>query len=121
VVLVFATCFCALLAYQSHTTEDPFAKIVAAGLGGIIVVFITPYWTLYRGQAPAWLAILVIAAVDLSVMMINGKANEALNHAHWYNFWYISLFSIPGCYKLWSACLDARERSVLAETSSEKS
>jgi hypothetical protein len=121
-VLIFATFFCVLLGVQSQVTRDEFAQVVAAGLGGLIAIMIAPYWALYRGKLPVWFVAALIVALDAWVVWTNTLVNlRTFGHAHWYDFLYMLLFSIPGCSKLILTRRDARKSSqAVAAASGEE-
>ncbi len=54
-------------------TDDAIGKLAFAAFGGIGIAFLTPFWGLFRGRLPLWVALSVTAVALFSVMQWNAE------------------------------------------------
>lgn len=100
VVLTGGSLLALWIVWGGYTTKDAEGMLACALAGGIGVAFAAPFWALFRGRLPIWIALLLVIVALLGVMEFNAWAVEtAQDHtvqSHFYEHWYFLLFSIPG-------------------------
>lgn len=99
-VLAGGTLLSLWIIWAGYTTKDAEGVLLCAFAGGVGLTFAAPFWALFRGRLPLWVALLPVAAALYGVLEFNAWAEETAQahtvHPHFYDYWGFLLFSVPG-------------------------